>query len=276
MVSALKGKVGRTSPYRWYYVVTVTNPGPCDAANVLVTDVLPQEFVPRELGSRMVAEGSPAPSLGPLNISLPPDEVLGDRQSEVTAVIPALPAGTSVKVLIRGQWFPRPDLRPRIDAAPLRQLNEAEVEASNMTAFKTNTTKLTVSLSPGIKGVEVKPRSISGEATEGSATGKALRFIDSVTQIDVAAVETFLSGDGSRAAARKKRCSWLANKRARFRRRAADRRGRCSKPIWLRAKGTRRWALRLTRPLPQGRYTIYVRATNRAGIAHVATLNAKL
>jgi uncharacterized protein DUF11 len=58
VVSAFRGDKSETAPYRWSYVITVSNPGPCDATDVLVTDVLPQEFLPNELQSRVVVDGS--------------------------------------------------------------------------------------------------------------------------------------------------------------------------------------------------------------------------
>ena len=40
---------------------------------------------------------------------------------------------------------------------------------------------------------------------------------------------------------------------------------KCKKRVFLRAKGTATWTLRVKRKLPRGRYTIAVRATDRAG-----------
>jgi hypothetical protein len=61
-----------------------------------------------------------------------------------------------------------------------------------------------------------------------------------------------------------RRCLWLRNKRGSFRRIKAVR-GKCNRGIWLRARGTRRWRLKLRRPLPPGKYVAYSRAVNRAG-----------
>jgi hypothetical protein len=62
----------------------------------------------------------------------------------------------------------------------------------------------------------------------------------------------------------RKRCSWLRNKQARFKRVRA--RGRtCERAVWLRARGKRRWRFELKRRLPAGRYVLYSRARNRAG-----------
>ena len=51
-------------------------------------------------------------------------------------------------------------------------------------------------------------------------------------------------------------CQWLT-RRGTFRR---ERGRRCDDPVWLRARGTRRWSLRLPRRLPRGRYTALSRA----------------
>jgi len=40
---------------------------------------------------------------------------------------------------------------------------------------------------------------------------------------------------------------------------------RCSKPLWLKAKGTTTWSLTTKRRLPRGTYTIQVRARDVAG-----------
>ncbi len=39
----------------------------------------------------------------------------------------------------------------------------------------------------------------------------------------------------------------------------------CSKPLWLKAKGTASWSLDSARPLPRGSYSLQVRARDAAG-----------
>ena len=41
--------------------------------------------------------------------------------------------------------------------------------------------------------------------------------------------------------------------------------GDCTKPVWLRAKGTSKWRFVLKKPLPKGRYVVRSRATDGAG-----------
>ena len=62
------------------------------------------------------------------------------------------------------------------------------------------------------------------------------------------------------------RCLWLANRRGRFRARAPLTKGECDRGRWLRAEGTARWRFTLARRWPKGRYTLYSRAVNRAGV----------
>jgi hypothetical protein len=52
----------------------------------------------------------------------------------------------------------------------------------------------------------------------------------------------------------------------------------CSKPVWLRARGTSRWSLSTKRRLPNGAYAIEVRARDAAGNrqARIATRTLRL
>jgi hypothetical protein len=60
-------------------------------------------------------------------------------------------------------------------------------------------------------------------------------------------------------------CRWLASLRGRFGRRASTH-GICNSPIWLTARGKRHWSLHLRRPLPRGRYIVYIRVIDTAGV----------
>jgi hypothetical protein len=55
-------------------------------------------------------------------------------------------------------------------------------------------------------------------------------------------------------------CHWLTSHSGRFRK------GRCGRPVWLRAHGTRRWHFTLPGGLPPGRYELRSRATIAAGL----------
>jgi hypothetical protein len=77
-------------------------------------------------------------------------------------------------------------------------------------------------------------------------------------------------GRGVKAAAKKQpRCMWAANARARFKRGPATG-GVCATPRWLRARGTTHWRYRFNRRLPKGRYVLYVRAVDNAGVYDAA------
>jgi hypothetical protein len=257
-------------PNVWEYVVTVTNPGPCDASQVTITDTLPQEFLPDRLLARLHTISAPPSAnvqLGGVNVSLPLTSQRGDEPSDVSATIPGLPAHASVELVIPGQFFPRHELRTsKHPGAPLRQVNQAIVDVG-ATAFSTNQTTVRVLLGPKIENVKVESSGWSGDAIAGEETGKALGFIASPKTIDVAAVEAFLNGGRSVArASAARRCAWVSGHGGRLRRIAANRQGRCVRPVWLRAKGAAHWRYKLIHKLPRGSYRLYVRVTDRAGI----------
>jgi hypothetical protein len=58
-------------------------------------------------------------------------------------------------------------------------------------------------------------------------------------------------------------CRWLRNARARFGKAVQG----CARPVWLAAKGTRRWVYRFRKTLPKGRYEAIVRGIDRRGRA---------
>lgn len=84
-----------------------------------------------------------------------------------------------------------------------------------------------------------------------------------VTRAEVAIVR--LEGRAKAARARTA-CRWLKNRRAGFKR-IKPTRGVCDRAVWLRADGTSRWRFKLARGLPRGRYVVYSRATNAAGLS---------
>ncbi len=88
-------------------------------------------------------------------------------------------------------------------------------------------------------------RSFSGSATAGK--GKARKSLLRVRRVDVAIMRRGSS------------CSWVTSKAAKLRKRS------CSRPLWLRAKGTRRFRFSLTAGLPRGRYVLLTRAVIGAG-----------
>jgi len=62
------------------------------------------------------------------------------------------------------------------------------------------------------------------------------------------------------------RCRWVAGPNGGLRTTRSTA-GVCATPIWIRARLTKRhWSLSLRRRLPPGRYVLYVRAVDRAGL----------
>jgi hypothetical protein len=83
---------------------------------------------------------------------------------------------------------------------------------------------------------------------------------------------------GKRAA---QSCHWLAGASGRFRSTPAIKLPRkktllCvpTSTVWLRAKGKARWSLKFRKRLPAGKYVLYVRTVNRAGVSN-ATFGAR-
>jgi hypothetical protein len=96
-----------------------------------------------------------------------------------------------------------------------------------------------------------------GNLASASASGVKIRGrAKGAVRVDVAVARRSRS---ARAAAI--RCAWMRNARVRFPRKPGD----CNQPNWLRARGTKRWTLRLRRSLPRGRYVVLARATHRYG-----------
>jgi hypothetical protein len=64
-------------------------------------------------------------------------------------------------------------------------------------------------------------------------------------------------------------CRWLSSHSGTLRK------GRCSRPRWLRARGTRRWSFALPEGLPAGRYELRSRATIAAGGFREASFSSR-
>jgi hypothetical protein len=116
-----------------------------------------------------------------------------------------------------------------------------------------------VTLTPTVLGVgdtdASRPRgaarTLRGVAHGGR--GPASRKLRRVTRVSVA-VRRLGAG-----------CRWLTSAaKPRFRRVKAGAKGRCTRPVWLQAKGTRKWSLK-TAGLPAGHYELLSRATIGAG-----------
>ena len=93
-------------------------------------------------------------------------------------------------------------------------------------------------------------RGVSGSATDGG--GAASKDGRRVRKVQVA-----IRRLGSR-------CRWLAAS-GRLRSSGASAKTCAARPVWIAARGTRRWSLTLRRALPPGRYVVQSRATIAAG-----------
>ncbi len=88
---------------------------------------------------------------------------------------------------------------------------------------------------------------------------------DAIGSVQVALVR--LLPHGARASRRAApACLVLKNARGRFKR-ARPKRGKRCPQRWLTARGTAKWSFRLKRRLPPGRYVVYARAVDSAGLA---------
>lgn len=131
--------------------------------------------------------------------------------------------------------------------------------AASGTTADANGANDSVVLAPMVLGVgdtdAQRPRG-SAEVIRGIARGgrgPAARKLRRVTRVSVAVRRV---GGG---------CRWLsAPRKARFRTLSPGAKGRCTRPVWLRARGTSRWSLR-TAGLPPGDYELLARATIGAG-----------
>jgi uncharacterized delta-60 repeat protein len=64
-----------------------------------------------------------------------------------------------------------------------------------------------------------------------------------------------------KAALKNKRCVWLRNNKAKFKKVKSTKKKKCASPVWLRAKGTTSWTYKLKKSLPKGSYEISARTT---------------
>jgi hypothetical protein len=103
---------------------------------------------------------------------------------------------------------------------------------------------------------ESRPRAVV------AASGSAVR------SVQVAALSI---GRGAKPATAS--CTWLSNTHGQLVKKAPLN-GTCSDAVWIKAKITRahrgkplQWSLKLAKPMPKGRYIIYVRATDASGIS---------
>jgi hypothetical protein len=107
---------------------------------------------------------------------------------------------------------------------------------------------------------------VTGSASDGSRSGPqpgtraaAAKAFDPAAAAKLRRVEVAVLREGSR-------CDWLRGPRGGFKTLKPDG-GKCNQAVWLRATGLRRWRFDLPAGMPAGRYVMYTRAVNGAGIS---------
>ena len=120
-----------------------------------------------------------------------------------------------------------------------------------------NTVTVHVTPEPAIGGLEASAKEMSGTAATGSPPTRVVG--PSVWRLK--RVEVAIRRLGG------KNCTWVTalGRKIRFVKKVL---GKCVPTAFMKAKGTSRWVLRLSRRLPPGRYVIYARAVNRSGTSN--------
>jgi uncharacterized repeat protein (TIGR01451 family) len=101
---------------------------------------------------------------------------------------------------------------------------------------------------------------VKASGSAGAAHGSAGPAAPPIAKVQVALLRKGKPG----ARIGKSGCSWLANARGKLRTVKPDASGKCSKGIWLQARGTRHWTFHAAH-LPPGSYTLYIRAVDSGG-----------
>jgi uncharacterized delta-60 repeat protein/uncharacterized repeat protein (TIGR01451 family) len=242
-------RIGSGQPFA--YSLAVTNHGPAEAERVTVTNLLPPGLDPSLVRDRFLcSNGTDFVTEEEVVLEVDVAEVV------VTVLRPLGPGETRVC------FFPlRATARPGttvVNTATARS-DTPEPEPNHFPNSASDTIDVYAVPDSNI-------RSVGAEAVAGSAgaSGRGSRHVRAsdfepglarLRRVDVAILRRSSRG-----------CQWLRERRARFRSFPAED-GRCPPRIWLQARGTRRWRLALARRLAPGRYTVYTRAVNGAGVA---------
>ena len=155
-------------------------------------------------------------------------------------------------------------------------------EADEFTCSNNNTSEYKVNVPAPETRVEQPDLSNTGEIFKGTSSrsdsAQVMRVAahTAATGPRVRRVEiALLRLRGKARAVATPRCLWLRNTKAGFRSVKAGARNRCDDPVWLRARGTKRWRFEGTEPLPKGRYVLYARAIDAAGHTTSRFLNRR-
>jgi hypothetical protein len=140
------------------------------------------------------------------------------------------------------------------------QVNQAQVGS-----LSTNPVTLHVTPEPEVSNMEVTDDEVDGDASSGSPGSKRV-------QADAAAGSPLWRLRKVQVAIqvltpkrRTKGCVWIKDRRGHVKK-TPKVLGSCRPTVWLTARGTRHWALKLKKRLPRARYLVDARAVNRAGV----------
>lgn len=223
------------------FEIRVVKEGPCP--ELVVRDLLPPSF---KLAEATVISGGVQPTT----------EQESDRPKDLILRVPA-ESPNSVEWRIRGKFTELGD-----------QTNQARL-VSPGGGVVSNKNVIHAVYGDEVEKVRATARAIYGQASEVDAEDQAQgavaaaadesRALSRPKLVEVAVRR--LSGPGV------KRCLWLGKGRASFRRTRRTG-GRCSAPIWIKARGARHWRVRFKRRLPRGSYLLRARVTNVGGVTH--------
>lgn len=130
--------------------------------------------------------------------------------------------------------------------------NSAKLTRKGKTV-KSNETLVDVVPVPKVTDLKANAKRASGEATTGGGNGD--KEDAELSRVEIAVLRLGAPG-----------CTWLKDHNAHFKTNAIDSKNHCAGPVWLPAAGTEKWSFDFETNLPQGRYEIYARAVNAAGI----------
>jgi hypothetical protein len=248
-----------------FAVITVSNRGPDLADGVLLTASLPAQYQAR-LMAVLSGEGFDLLT----DIERQPRTLCRIENDEMRCDLGRLAPGRSFRIVLRG-FATRAGVLVLQAGAGARtgevNLLDNALE-TQINVFSPDTRLTTAEL---LRFADERRGTIRGTVRSADSGGRAsaARHAQArprparIAKVEIALVR--LGGRTRFAQSARATCHWLRNARGRFMRRN-PRRARCERPVWLKArlKGDR-FSYRIGRRLPCGRYTLLVRATNRAG-----------
>jgi hypothetical protein len=153
-------------------------------------------------------------------------------------------------------------------AVPCGGEAENQICANNVTKAKVQ--PLATKLQAWAQISKASRGKIRGKALPPSASSSRATIAKRITvrRVQVAIARVNAAPHGVIAAAAK-RCAWLKNTKGKTVSRTPIL-GFCPRPVWITAKGTKRWRLKLRKKLAKGRYEVLARALDSRGRAQSA------